>query len=177
MSKKKIIVLLALTVIAAVVAYPAFFLAGVWLRDGSVPLQNPSAGTNDASLMNPEKPSEVVAVASGPAEAERQLSILVRRAVAEHRHISISGADHSMGAHTIYPSAIVIDMLPFNRMSLDEQSHILTVGAGARLSQIIPYLDHRGYSLAIVQCDNDFSGGGQLFPHWQRALKGPPPLA
>ena len=46
-----------------------------------------------------------------------------------------------MGGHTIYPGGIVIDMLPFNHMELDEEHEILHVQAGARWKDIIPYLE------------------------------------
>ncbi len=155
---------LAIILIAAAffVARPAIFLASVWWHDGSRPKQMPSAGTDDASRLNPSKPAEVIPVAADSAEAEKQLSELVKRASREGRHIAISGAQHSMGGHTLYPGGIALDMHPFTRLSLDEEKRILTVGAGARWLEIIPFLDQRGFAVSVMQTNNDFSVGGSI---------------
>ena len=163
MRKLKLFVLFALVTVFAVVAPPAIFLTDVWWHDGKDPLPMPSPGTDDASHLNASAPAEVIAVPSDPAAAAQQLSELVQRAAREGKHISISGADHSMGGHTIYRGAIVLDMLPFNRMSLDAEARILSVGAGARWSEIIPFLDQRGFAVSIMQTNNDFSVGGFHF--------------
>lgn len=159
---KKLLIPLVLLALIVAVGPPAVFLARVWWRDGPVPLPAPAAGTDDASHLNAGQPAEVIAVANDPTEAEQQLSALVRRAAQEGRHISISGAHHSMGGHTLYPGGMVLNMDLFNRMSLDEKQRILTVGAGARWWDIIPYLDHRGFAVSIMQTNSDFSVGGSI---------------
>src|SRR6185503_6803114 len=108
------------------------------------------------------KPDVVISVPSIPADAERQIGELVRRATREGRHVSISGAQHSMGGHTLYPGGIALDMRGFNLMSLDEQKRILTVGAGARWFEVIRFLDQRGFAVTIMQTNNDFSVGGSI---------------
>ncbi|MGH8047836.1 MAG: FAD-binding oxidoreductase [Chthoniobacterales bacterium] len=177
--KKGILVFLAVVVLVliAFVAKPALFLASVWWHDPAAPIAAAPAGTNDASRLNENRPAEVVAIAAEPAAAERQLGELVRRAAATKSHIAISGAHHSMGGHTLYPGAIVLDMLPFNRMSLDEKKRILTVGSGARWSEVIPYLDHRGFAVAIMQSNNDFSVGGSLSVNCHGWQNDSPPIA
>lgn len=162
MRKLRLFLLLLLVTIAAVSAPPAIFLTNVWLHDGTNPLPPPTAGTDDASRLNGNKPAAVIAVANDPAEAEQQLTELVQRAVAENAHISISGAHHSMGAHTIYPGGIVLDMLALNGMSIDTEHKILTVGAGARWSDVIPFLDRYGFSVSVMQTNNDFTVGGSI---------------
>jgi FAD/FMN-containing dehydrogenase len=122
----------------------------------------PAAGTDYASRLNASQPAEVVKIESDPTAAERQLGELVRKAAREGRHISISGAQHSMGGHTLYPGGIALDMHPFNRLSLDEDNRLLTAGAGARWREIIPFLDRRGYAVSIMQTNNDFSVGGSI---------------
>jgi FAD/FMN-containing dehydrogenase len=47
-------------------------------------------------------------------------------------------------------------------MTLDEQSAILHVQAGARWSEIIPYLDRRGWSVIVMQSNDSFSMGGSI---------------
>src|SRR6478736_5698394 len=162
--KKGIFSLLLILLISAAlfVARPVLFLAGVWWHDGKSPRAMPAAGTDDASRLNASQPGEVIAVAADPAEAERQLSALVQRAAREGRHIAISGAQHSMGGHTIYPGGIALDMHPFNRLALDEEKRLLIVGAGARWHEISTFLDERWYAVSIMQTNNDFSVGGSI---------------
>jgi FAD/FMN-containing dehydrogenase len=148
--------------IGLIVLPPALFIAKVWLHDGRAPLPQIPAGTDDASRLNANTPHEVVPVARDPDEAERQLVALLQRAANKDLRIAISGAHHSMGGHTIYPDGIVLDMLPFNAMSLNKATQVLTVGSGARWSQVIPYLDEHGLAVAIMQSNNDFSVGGSI---------------
>nr|WP_157719123.1 FAD-binding oxidoreductase [Halopseudomonas salegens] len=86
----------------------------------------------------------------------------MNRARQDQLPVSISGARHSMGGHTIAPGGIVINMLPFRGMSLDEDGAVLTVQAGALWSDVIPFLDRHGRSVAIMQSDSSFSVGGSL---------------
>jgi FAD/FMN-containing dehydrogenase len=177
MRAKRFIAAAALVAVLAVAGPPAVFLGNVWWHDSAIPLQPPSPGTDDASHLNSNRPAEVITVASDPAEAEEQLTQMIKRASAEHLHLSISGAHHSMGGHTIYPGGVVLDMLPFNRMSLDENARILTVGAGARWSDIVPFLDRRGYSVLVMQSNNDFSVGGSISANCHGWQNNSPPIA
>jgi FAD/FMN-containing dehydrogenase len=173
----KLLIALLVLGVFVVVAPPVVFLTSVWWRDGNTALTDAPVGTNDASRLNDNHPAEVVEIASDPEAAERQLSDLVRRAASQGSHVSISGARHSMGGHTIYPGAIVLDMLPFNRMSLNESARILTVGAGARWSEIIPFLDHRGFAVSIMQSNNDFTVGGSLSVNCHGWQNNAPPIS
>ncbi len=177
--RKGILTTLAILLIAAamLVARPVLFLAGVWWHDGKVARAMPSAGTDDASRLNASQPGEVIQVATDPDAAVRQLSDLVQRAAREGRHISISGASHSMGGHTIYPGGIALDMHPFNHLSLDEGKRLLTAGAGARWHEIIPFLDQRGYAVSIMQTNNDFSVGGSISVNCHGWQNNTPPIA
>lgn len=158
------LLLLAAVILAVLffVGRPALFLGMVWLEDSKTPLPDPAAGKADFGGFNHSSPHDIVPIASDPNEAEAQLSALVARATREGLQISISGARHSMGGHTLYPGGIAVDMLPFNRMSLDAQNGILTVGAGARWADIIPFLEKQGFAVAVMQSNNDFSVGGSI---------------
>lgn len=174
---KKTGLALVLLAVVVVIASPTVFLARVWWRDGPEPLPAASAGTNDASRLNASQPAEVIAIAADPSEAERQLAALVRRAARQHLRISISGAGHSMGGHTFYPGGIVLNMDPFKRMSLDGTRRILTVGAGARWSEVIPFLDRHGLGVAVMQSNNDFSVGGSLSVNCHGWQNDSPPIS
>jgi FAD/FMN-containing dehydrogenase len=68
-------------------------------------------------------------------------------------------------------------MLPFRNMALDGERRILTVGSGARWSEVIPFLDSAGLAVAVMQANNDFTVGGSLSVNchgWQPAA---PPIA
>ena len=173
----KIPLILVALVAAVTVGRPALFLAFVWLNDGAEPNPMPSVGVGDASRMITNVPAEVIAVAEDPAAAERQIADLIQRAASEGRRISIAGARHSMGGHTFYPGGITLDMEAFRHMSLDEDKRILTVGAGARWCEIIPYLDARGYAISIMQSNNDFSVGGSISVNCHGWQNDKPPIA
>ncbi|MDC0305507.1 FAD-binding oxidoreductase, partial [bacterium] len=175
--RSKIALILVALVAAVVVGRPVLFLAFVWLNDGAEPNPMPSVGVGDASRMITNVPAEVIAVAEDPAAAERQIVDLIQRAASEGRRISIAGARHSMGGHTFYPGGITLDMEAFRHMSLDEDKRILTVGAGARWYDIIPYLDARGYAISIMQSNNDFSVGGSISVNCHGWQNDKPPIA
>jgi FAD/FMN-containing dehydrogenase len=62
-------------------------------------------------------------------------------------------------------------------MELDTAAQILHVGSGARWSEIIPYLDARGFSVAIMQSNNNFSVGGSLSANCHGWQQDRPPIA
>src|SRR5207237_10295442 len=78
---------------------------------------------------------------------------------------------------TIYPGGIVINMLPFKGMTLDEHNDLLHVQAGAKWADVIPYLDQRGRSVEVMQSDNSFSVGGSLSVNCHGWQFGRPPIA
>jgi FAD/FMN-containing dehydrogenase len=159
------------------VGRPIVFLSLVWFEDGKTNLADPAIGREDFGRFDHSSPQEVVPVASDPQQAEQQLSALVIRAAKQKLRISISGARHSMGGHTLYPGGIALDMLPFNHMSLDETKGILTVGAGARWSEVIPFLDQKGFAVEVMQSNNDFSVGGSVSVNCHGWQPDSPPIA
>jgi FAD/FMN-containing dehydrogenase len=133
--------------------------------------------TDDASRLNATTVREVWAIPAGRADAEAQLAALLTRTKAEGLHVSIAGARHSMGGHTIFPDGVAIDMTPFKEMRLDEEHRVLHVGAGARWSEIIPYLDARGFSPTVMQSNNSFTVGGSVSVNCHGWQYGRPPIA
>lgn len=117
---------------------------------------------DDASRMNRTEVAEIWAIPTSTDDAEQQLIELLARARQDGLKVSIAGARHSMGGHTIYPGGISINMLPFREMELDEKTETLHVQSGATWSQVIEYLDQRGWSPAIMQSNDSFSIGGSI---------------
>src|SRR5262245_5496152 len=151
-------------------------LSTAWNDDGELePV--PPGFADDASRMNRTPVAEVVPVEKDTAAAERQLAALLARARDEGLKVSIAGTRHSMGGHTIYPGGLAIDMLPFNGMELNDERDILHVQAGARWRDILPWLDERARSVAVMQSDNTFSIGGSLSVNCHGWQFGRPPIA
>ena len=173
---KRVIAILA--VVAAVsVARPAWHLLSTAWNDSTEVEVVPPGQVDDASRLNQTAVAEVVDVPVKIGRAEEQLTELLARARRDGLRVSIAGARHSMGGHTIYPGGLAINMLPHNRMTLDEEREILRVGAGALWSDIIPFLDARGRSVAVMQSNNSFSVGGSLSVNCHGWQHGRPPIA
>ena len=116
----------------AVAGCPSYFVSRAWLRDQPVTDVLPAGYVDDASRLNRTHVAETWSIPTEPDAAEGQLRALLERA-AQHLHVAIGGARHSMGGHTISPEGVVIDMLPFNRLQLDEKRQILHVVGVASL--------------------------------------------
>jgi FAD/FMN-containing dehydrogenase len=145
-----------------VVGTPTYLIVNSWWHDRPDRTPPPAGHVDDAGRLNETRVAEVWHIPADRAAAEAQLQELLGRARAEKLGVAIAGAKHSMGGHVICPDGIIIDMLPFNAMELDAGNKTLRVEAGARWAQIIPYLDRRGFSVSIMQSNNDFSVGGSL---------------
>lgn len=156
---------------------PAYLWLSAWRNDHPMPHDVPAGYVDDASRLNSTRVSEVWSIPADPAVAETQLQDLLHRARTGRLSVAIGGARHSMGGHTISPDGIVLDMLPFKHMELNAERRILSVGAGARWSEIIPYLDARGFSVAIMQSNNNFSVGGSLSANCHGWQHNRPPIA
>jgi FAD/FMN-containing dehydrogenase len=171
------VLLVVLLATGVFLSRPTYLWVKAWLHDQPVPDDLPAGYVDDASRLNSTHVAEVWSIPGEPAAAETQLRTLLLRARTERLGVAIAGARHSMGGHTISPDGIVLNMLPFNHRELNTDRRILSVGAGARWSDIIPYLDARGFSVAIMQSNNNFSVGGSLSVNchgWQHNC---PPIA
>jgi FAD/FMN-containing dehydrogenase len=152
-------------------------LVSTWFQDRPKRDQLPAGFVDDASRLNKTKITEVWNISQDPVQAEQELVQLLQRARQDKLPISIAGARHSMGGHTISPGGLIINMLPFNHMELDEKTDILTVGAGARWAQVLSYLNERGRSVAIMQASNNFTVGGSLSVNCHGWQQNRPPIA
>ncbi len=170
-------ILIVLITLVAVFGQAGYLWLNAWVNDRPAPDVLTPGFTDDASRLNRTRVAEVWPVPSDAAAAEAQLRALLDRARREKLGVAIAGTRHSMGGHTISPDGIVINMLPFHHMNLDAERGLLTVGAGARWRDIIPYLDARGYSVAVMQSNNDFSVGGSLSVSCHGWQPNQPPIA
>jgi len=177
MRRAAIVLLAGCLVVAAILGRPAWHLISTATRDHDSLDPLPPGFSDDASRMNRTAVAEFVPIAKDKEAAEHQLAGLLERARSQGLRVSIAGARHSMGGHTIYPGGLVVDMLPFNHMDLDEESNLLHVGAGARWRDIIPFLDRHRRSVGVMQSDNTFSVGGSLSVNCHGWQFGRPPIA
>ncbi|HLA64321.1 MAG TPA: FAD-binding oxidoreductase, partial [Rhodothermales bacterium] len=171
------LLLLVAAVLAYVVGRPLLYLAWTAAHDRATIQPAPEGYADDVSRLNATRVLEVWAVPADAAEAERQLIALLQRAREQGLPVSIAGARHSMGGHTIAPDGIVINMLPFRGMTLSADGRVLTVQSGALWAEVIPFLNARGRSVGVMQSDNGFSVGGSLSTNvhgWQSRR---PPIA
>ena len=155
----------------------AFHVLTTSWNDADTRIPLPQGQVDDASRLEATDVAQVWRMPISQQDPEGQLSELLKRAQRQGQRVSIAGARHSMGGHTIYPGGLVIDMSPWQHMELDHDRQVLTVGAGARWSDIIPYLDSHGFSVAVMQSDNDFSVGGSISVNCHGWQHGSPPIA
>jgi FAD/FMN-containing dehydrogenase len=177
--RRKILICAALVVLSLVflTAHPVFHIARAIWNDRNEITAIPTGWTDDASRLNQTRVEETWNIPTNQAAAEKQLAALLQRAQANHLKVSVAGTRHSMGGHTIYPGGILVDMLPFDLMELDEAKRILHVQAGARWSEIIPYLNKFGLSIEVMQSNDDFSVGGSLSVNCHGWQFNQPPIA
>lgn len=168
---------LLLVLLVVVAARPVLHLARTAWNDRNEISPIADGKTDDASRLDETTVAEIWKIPDEEAAAEKQLAHLLEYARTNNLKISIAGARHSMGGHTIYPNGIVIDMLPFNRMALDETENILHVQAGARWRDVIKFLNDHGRSVAVMQSNDDFSIGGSLSVNCHGWQFGCPPIA
>ena len=164
-------------VLVLLLARPTWHLVSTAWNDSAEIKPIPPGQVDDASRLNQTAVADVVHVPVDLDAAEEQLAILLERARQKGLRVSIAGARHSMGGHTIYPGGIAINMLPVNQMELDPERGMLHVGSGALWSDIIPFLDERGWSVAVMQSNNSFSVGGSLSVNCHGWQHGRPPIA
>ncbi len=161
----------------AFIARPAWFLWSVSQTDVPDRPALPAGMIDDASSLNATPIHEIWPVPEDPADAERQLAELLARAVDEGLKVSIAGARHSMGGHSIAPGGIVIDMRPFKGLRLDQSTNILTAGSGAIWHDVLAYLDPLGRSVQVMQSNDSFTVGGSISVNCHGWQYGRPPIA
>jgi FAD/FMN-containing dehydrogenase len=166
-----------LLIILILVIRPAVFLLSTYYQDRK-PVQREQQGyINDASRLNNTHIQQRIAVKHDVNEAITQLAGMIKSAAKNKQRISIAGARHTMGGHTIFNDGIVLDMKGMNHLHYDSISNTLIAGSGARWSEIIPFLDSRGKSVAIMQSNNSFTVGGSISANCHGWTPNLPPIA
>lgn len=160
----------------AIVAPPTLHLGLAAWQDRPEPMRLPSGTVTDASHLNPTQ-MKIFEVSGDLDTATIQLKNVLKDAKVRSKQMTIAGSRHSMGGQTIYPNGIGLDMSEFRQMQLNSSTKILTVQSGAKWSQVIPYLNQQGYSIAVMQSNNDFSVGGTMSANAHGWQPNHPPFA
>ena len=130
MKRKHIIYLLAFGLIIFI-SIPTFHLIKTYLNGDNIKLITQKGFTNDASGLSLTKVDSIIDVPNSKVEIIKQLKEILDYSRINKIPISIAGAKHSMGGHTMYPNGIVLNMRPYKEMQIDTINNILTIGSGA----------------------------------------------
>lgn len=175
--KKKQLWIIGILTIFVLISIPTIHILKTKWNEKDISGEIPKGYTNDASQLNLTKIDTIIEVSNDKKEIEIQLKNVLKYAKDNKLKISIAGAKHSMGGHTIYPNGIVLNMLPYNQMELDTVKNILTIGSGALWEDALKYLDKYGKSISVMQAFSSFSIGGSISVNghgWQKDL---PPIS
>lgn len=174
--KKNIFYLLTLGLIVFI-SIPAFHLVKTYLTEDKVKNLIPKGYTNDASGLNLTKVDSIIDVPNSKVEMIKQLKEILEYSTINKIPISIAGAKHSMGGHTMYPNGIVLNMRPYKEMQIDTINNILTIGSGALWEDAMSFLDTFHKSIAVMQAFSSFSIGGSISVNGHGWQKNSPPIS
>lgn len=175
--KKKHLWIVGILTVILFLSIPTFHLLKTKWNEKEIGIEIPKGFTNDASQLNLTKIDTIIPVPNDKKGIEIQLKKVLKYAKENNLKISIAGAKHSMGGHTIYPNGIVLNMLPYKQMELDTANNILTIGSGALWENALKYLDKYGKSIAIMQAFSSFSIGGSISVNGHGWQKDVPPIS
>ena len=143
------------TAFVLIVGLPVFMLLRTWATDSHELVVDVPGTSDDSSGLERGQ-----VLARLPADSPETVQAALLEAKRRGCKVSIAGARHSQGGHTLTDGGLQLDMTAMADMRLD--SDALVVGAGAIWRDVIRFLDTRGRSVAIMQSDADFSVGGTI---------------
>jgi len=170
-----------LAALLVAISYVAL-VAYAWFADPRTPLPEPSAGQGDFSRLTHTVPAATIVPDRDPVKAIEQLRDLVRQTASQHGKITITGSRHSMGGHTLLDGSLSIDMRcdAFRRIDAvinRDSIPIVHVGAGATWHELLTALDREGWSVAVMQSNDDFTVGGSISVNCHGWQPNSPPIA
>ena len=150
-----------LGVVAIILARPTLHLTLTALNDRAEIKSPRSEIVDDASHLNSTS-MNIIQISNDFLTARTELRSALKNAKIQGKKVTIAGSRHTMGGQTTYANAISLDMSQFKEMTFNSTTEILTVESGATWSAVIPYLNEKGYSVSVMQSNNDFSVGGTM---------------
>ncbi|TGW07192.1 FAD-binding oxidoreductase, partial [Mesorhizobium sp. M2D.F.Ca.ET.145.01.1.1] len=127
---------------------PAFDPSLPWLAKGG--------DINDASGLSRTPVYGVVEVSE-----EEHIAKALAFARANGLKVSLAAIRHSMGGHAFDDNALVLDLRPFNKVTVDAAARTMTLQPGARWHDIQTML-HPRFAVKAMQSTDIFSVGGSL---------------
>jgi len=172
------------TLLAALLVVLSYIvlIAHAWIADSRSSLPEPSAGQSDFSRLTHAQPAATIVPDRDPAGAVEQLRDLVRQTALRHGKITIAGSRHSMGGHTLLDGSLCIDMRcdafrQIDPVTTHNSIRIVHVGAGATWHELLTALDREGWSVAVMQSNDDFTVGGSMSVNCHGWQPNSPPIA
>ncbi len=111
---------------------------------------------NDASCLATTPVHGVIKITS-----EQEIANALQYAHEKDLTVSVAGVRHSMGGQAFKPDGLVLDMLAFNQVTIDESSMTMRVQSGATWHDIQNKL-HPKYAVSAMQSTDIFSVGGSI---------------
>ncbi|MDF2378733.1 MAG: FAD-binding oxidoreductase [Candidatus Gracilibacteria bacterium] len=111
---------------------------------------------NDASCLNATSVYGIAHI-----QSEKDIHEALTYARNNDLKVTMSGAKHSMGGHAFYKGAVVLDMLGYNKILLNESERTVTVQSGATWHDIQNLL-HPKYAVKAMQSTDIFTVGGSI---------------
>lgn len=156
----KITIIIIVTIIAIILLlFAIFFSCDIYANNND---WNESAKfANDISELNFTKITNTIDIIN---ESDIINGILL--AFSEHKQISMYGAQHTMGGHSIPKNGYRFNMNNFNKILnldiSDENKMTVTVQSGLKWDDLIKYLNVYGLSPMTLQSYSTFSIGGTI---------------
>ena len=176
MKRKHLFYLVALGIIIFI-SIPVYHLVTTYLNEDNIKVETPKGYTNDASGLSLTKVDSIIDVPNSKDEIILQLKKILEYSKTKKIPISIAGARHTMGGHTMYPNGIVLNMRPYKEMQIDTINNVLTIGSGALWEDAINFLDKYNKSIAVMQAFSSFSIGGSISVNGHGWQKDSPPIS
>ncbi|WP_246730329.1 FAD-binding oxidoreductase [Nitratireductor mangrovi] len=125
-------------------------------HDTDLPWLSRGGSLNDASALSRTPVYGVVGVRS-----EEDVARALAFARESELKVSVAAVRHSMGGHAFDDHALVLDMLAFNKVEVDEAARTMTVQPGATWHDIQNRL-HPRFAVKAMQSTDIFSVGGSI---------------
>lgn len=125
-------------------------------HDPELPWMSKGGDLNDASALSRTPVYGVVGVRS-----EQDVAAALDFAKANGLKVSVAAVRHSMGGHAFDDHALVLDMLAFNGIAVNEAERTVTVEPGATWHDIQNVL-HPRFAVKAMQSTDIFSVGGSI---------------
>jgi decaprenylphospho-beta-D-ribofuranose 2-oxidase len=124
----------------------------------STPTTNTTLTLTDVSRLMPVKVEKVV-----KGQEEKQIHEVILEANENNLKVAIAGKRHSMGGHTFYKDAVVLDMTSYNKiLDFNKENKTITVQSGATWDDIQRHVNPHGLAVKVMQSQNIFTIGGSL---------------